>query len=63
MVVDDEHILLVGRSHGCVDRRADALVLLYQEEIAFRILIRALAALYVLTPSEFPETHCGQFGE
>ena len=35
MVVDDEHILLVGHSHGCVDRRVDALVLLYQEEIAW----------------------------
>jgi hypothetical protein len=37
MVGDDDHILLVGDSHGCVDRRVDALVLLYQGEIAFRM--------------------------
>ena len=57
MVVDDEHILLVGDSHSCVDRRVDALVLFYQEEIAFRILSRLWLLFMPFTPSELPGSH------
>ena len=64
MVVDDGHILFIGHSHGCVDRRADALVLFYQEEIAFRILSRLWLLFMPFTPSELPGSHLvGNLGE